>query len=843
MPTVEPPAWQPSRTPWGRADLLAILVWSAAVTIVFRDCLIFGGALFYFDVTELNYPYRAFLFRELGAHRLSFWLPNLYCGLPLFSESQAGYFHPLKYFLYPWMETWRAFNLDTVLSVWIAGAGAYGWLRRHVGSVGALAGASIVGLGGYTWAHLIHTSMINALASVPFAIWAMESAWEGGRFRAMSLGAVALAFQVFAGHLQDTILTCTALGVYNLIRAFGEQTPRARLHVLGTAAGMVALAGLISAVQWVPSKELLDRSPRAGGLTWDDLTYGSWHPQLLPSIVLHEVYGTRARDTDWMDGFFPYHEMDSYLGLVGLFLAAVGAGAWRDRWVGSWIIVGTIGALLMLGRFTFLMDNLHRVPILGSSRIPVRFHLWVTMAVAAVAAVGVDRLARPGQVRLRPAARAIAVLVAASLAVACVTYWPAVFESSRWPRAEHRIKFGWLSNQLAIGLIGNTALIMTCGFAASRAAVATDPRRRAAWASILPVLAMVDMAITHRDDIPTVPPWYWSTPPESVNRIRADPSLIRIYGEGTYSSGEPGHASKPIDFTVVRETVAWSLPAAWDIPSTGGETPILSRRRFRFGEWQTPARYDLEGLSHVLSTTPSTERLGPGEKVGAAYIHRNPRAIPRARLVGSPLYADDERSAASALKALGDDAKSRVVVEDPTRPMAPSLAASGSARIVREIPDRVEVRTESEGDAYLLLSDTYDPGWSATVDGHPAAVRPANIAFRAVFLTKGTHDVVFTYRPVGFMAGLTATLLGLVLAIALGVWGGPRVEVRGAHEGPPGLRRWPLVLVGIVVAVVAGSVVRTGAETGVESRWKGSFHPFTWGAKIEAIKPPPPPLK
>ena len=41
--------------------------------------------------------------------------PTSTAGWPLFSESQAGYFHPFKYLLYPWMATWKAFNLDTVL--------------------------------------------------------------------------------------------------------------------------------------------------------------------------------------------------------------------------------------------------------------------------------------------------------------------------------------------------------------------------------------------------------------------------------------------------------------------------------------------------------------------------------------------------------------------------------------------------------------------------------------------------------------------------------------------------------------------------------------------------------
>src|SRR5438309_9276276 len=143
------PPWTRARRPWGRADAFALLAWTAALAAFFRDVVGLRGALFYFDITEINYPYREFFASELRAGRFSRWCPGLYCGLPLFSESQAGYLHPLKYLLYPWLATWQAFNLDTVLSIWLAGAGTYGWLRRHVGPAGALTGAAVFGLSGF----------------------------------------------------------------------------------------------------------------------------------------------------------------------------------------------------------------------------------------------------------------------------------------------------------------------------------------------------------------------------------------------------------------------------------------------------------------------------------------------------------------------------------------------------------------------------------------------------------------------------------------------------------------------------------------------------------------------
>ena len=222
-PATDRPGCSPA-APGARATLAALFVLSVAFAVFFWDALCMRRALFYFDITEINYPYRAFLADELSAGRFSRWCPDLYCGLPLFSESQAGYLHPLKYLLYPWLETWQAFNLDTVLSVWLTAVGTYLWLRRHVGPSGALTGAFVFGASGYVWGHVIHTSMINALASVPFVVWGLESSWETGRRRGAVLAGLALACQVFAGHLQDSLLTIGLVGLYGLYRAATERS-------------------------------------------------------------------------------------------------------------------------------------------------------------------------------------------------------------------------------------------------------------------------------------------------------------------------------------------------------------------------------------------------------------------------------------------------------------------------------------------------------------------------------------------------------------------------------------------------------------------------------------------
>ena len=118
--------------------------------------------------------------------------------------------------------------------------------------------------------------------------------------------------------------------------------------------------------------------------------------------------------------------------------------------------------------------------------------------------------------------------------------------------------------------------------------------------------------------------------------------------------------------------------------------------------------------------------------------------------MGRPVYVNDEAEAVAAIRRLGPANRTSVVVEDPGRPIPADAVVSGSARITRDDPEHVEIETDSSGPAYLVLADTFDPGWSATVDGRDVPIRPAWLTFRAVLIPGGRHTVVFRYRPAGF---------------------------------------------------------------------------------------------
>jgi hypothetical protein len=450
--------------------------------------------------------------------------------------------------------------------------------------------------------------------------------------------------------------------------------------------------------------------------------------------------------------------------------------------------------------------------------------------------------------------------------LACVpilnhVYAPVWAEPARWTSAYHLARYNWLARELALSSARSFGVLAIGLIVAGIAMRAVTSRRRAALVGALPVLMLLDLLGAHAVESPTIDPSYWTDPPASAKYLSQADGAGRLFGLGALSAGEPGYAVKPVKFFEARDTLAWSLAPVWGLRSSGRITPIISERLDRYDEAANRAgiRFDLEGVTHLLAGSVGAPRdFEPPVRAGTAWIYRNPEAMPRARIVGRPHYAADKFSAERALLALSDRARDRIIVEDPDRPVPESASGSGSARIVRDDPEHIEIEATIDGPrpAYLFLADTFDPGWTATVDGEPAPIRPAYIAFRAVAVGPGAHTVVFRYEPVGFRAGLALSAVGATLAILMLIGSGRRSRRPGAADpepdeltappgpyGPPSrwTRWWPCLALVLTAALIAGSSVswdRDGPR--LHSRWDRSFHRFTWGAKIEAIQPPPP---
>ncbi len=285
------------------------------------------------------------------------------------------------------------------------------------------------------------------------------------------------------------------------------------------------------------------------------------------------------------------------------------------------------------------------------------------------------------------------------------------------------------------------------------------------------------------------------------------------------------------------------MPPVWGLKSATGLTPLYPRRVLTFQEHANPltARYDVEGVTHLLTGQAIAGFTGRTEPAGSAVIHYLPTAQPRARLMGRPVYVADEVAAGRALDELGAAIHDRLIVEDPDRPVARGGDPHrlGPDRRRRPRAGRARRRIDRDRPRLPRPGRHLRPRLVVPVNGEPRPIRPAFAAFRAVALAPGQHRVVFTYEPAGFRARPGAVDRGADP-------GGPRRGLAApGRRGRPGARRFPLA------PVVADRFAppwfcsspprRSGpgpaGRLAIQPRWDGAFHRFTWAAGIEAIRP------
>jgi hypothetical protein len=225
--------------------------------------------------------------------------------------------------------------------------------------------------------------------------------------------------------------------------------------------------------------------------------------------------------------------------------------------------------------------------------------------------------------------------------------------------------------------------------------------------------------------------------------------------------------------------------------SAGGGMPLPNLQNYKM--------LSLLGTRYLLVLSPESKRLIEQVKLDSTEnngplkafsnvtvtsngitIFENRQALARFRFARHVTPARNLDDAIALMSLPGFDPREEAVVEGIKSAEPTTLGNILSERLENTF---LAWEVETFGRSFLIVADSFFPGWTATVDGRPVPIYPVYGCVRGLLIeSAGRHRVELRFAPPGLHFGLASTGMGLLI-VGLLWWGnrtghGTRLKIR-----------------------------------------------------------------
>jgi len=674
------------------------------------------------DLANLDLPrlqFQASAWRHL---QLPLWDPNHWAGQPFIGQV-TGAAYPANWLLgaFPFREG----KLNVTLIHWYfvfihfqAALFCYflcrDWKRSHGASI---LGGLVFSLGGLL-GNTDWPQILNGAVWIPLIVLFLFRALRGQRalFSAAMSGAL-LGVTWLSGHHEVPIYASTAVaGIW--LAVIVHNPSRGSMVKLALAAALAA--GLVSAVQILPAVEYAPLAKR-----WVGIDSGPIGGNEVVPYAVHQHYSWTASGMIGIVTPRPAVHINPFIGIVAFSLALLGVyhGWRRAPQIRLLLGVAVAGLLFAMASNNFLHGVLYAaLPVFGKGRVPARALVLFSFAIAPLAAYGLDALHRRSSPWLM---RTIMTLTATSglLYAAAVVAKPA-------------------DTAMMTAL---TALLGASLFAAHRSRAITA--RSAVCA--LTLLVLVEIGNVSGAELVS----------------RSAPSraghLDRLFQHNDLASFLRAQA-QPIRVEVADADIPYNFGDWHGIETLGGFAATATSNLLEL-ERHKPRVQDLLGINYYVGRTPPrTDLQLLTDTASGMNVYRNPSALPRAWIVHGATQLASYHEIRMRLDAPDFQPRSEALFLTAP-PSLEKCSAPEEAQVAALTgPNRVHINVKMACRGLVILSDTYFPGWRATVDRQPVEILETFGALRGIVVEKGDHHIEYVYWPTSAVAGIGLTGLGIL---------------------------------------------------------------------------------
>jgi O-antigen/teichoic acid export membrane protein len=542
--------------------------------------------------------------------------------------------------------------------------------------------------------------------------------------------------------------------------------------------------------------------------------------------VTVNALGERISQISWQRNLLTknYVEAGSYLGILPYFLALIALIGRRSgrhgqevhfygvtrRYVWFFVLLAFVSINFVFG--TPLYALLYRLPFIGQLHSSFRWIFPFSLSLAVLAGMGAMYLS--GQGRRATSAQSpftgentqrivgwpvfwggVAGVVA--LLLVLIFRHPVLRLADAYVRDHELAALAFRDGQMMVSYQWRNALIFFLALAASGAVLRVSrcpiylPRwvgGAGVWKALALAVLIVDLLLFGMGFNPAVEPQLLEFRPPSVDFLQKDSSLYRITsynvpGEDTFNANAGMfyglHDVRGYDSIIPKQYADYMrlissqnqleynrIAPLWTDEPQALDSPLL----------------DLLGVKYVLTTQAIDNPRYTLAYDGEIRIYRNEGVMPRAFSlpIGCAVVVDD------VLEGLQTYDPRRYVVLEAGGEMTqvgggdPSACDPQPAAVRYTSNSETFVNVELDAPGWLVLADSYFPGWKAFV--RPAGeeteeneleltIHRADGNFRTVQLEAGEHTVRFKYTPDSVKVGFFVSFLGsMVLFMLIGLW-------------------------------------------------------------------------
>lgn len=612
-------------------------------------------------------------------------------GVPLDANVQAAPYYPLNV-LFLFLNFPVAWTLLIMLQPLLAGVFLYLYLRNlKLSPTASILGAITWAFGGFTiswltWGTIVHTSLW-----LPLILFAIDT-------RRSSLLGFSLVMTLLAGHVQIALYVTLFSAAYFFWRK-RKLAPYA-----------IAVAALLTSVQWIPLFRFLLESARVGAVeSWK--TAGWFLPwQHLAQFIAPDFFGNPATLNYW--GVWNYGEFVGYIGVIPLILAlsvVTVKGVTR-----FFVVAAGVSLLFMLPHpLSRLPFQLH-IPLVSILQ-PTRLMVLVDFSLAVLAAFGLDRL------RHRTLQESI-FFYGVALAALWLTALLMHIDVAKRNLVVPSVLFGGF---IVWRLVKNMPL------------------------AILLAITIIDLFRFGWKFIPFTPKEYFFPTTKVIEFLQNQPKPFRVMS---------------LDDRILPPNVS----AYYGIESIEGYDPIAPKnyeaflgasergnadtsKESGFNRIYTAHNIDSPllpymNVRYVLTLAPvKRPYLREIMREGETRVYEYTSALPRVYLAEdiNTVPIQDE-----ALQALFERTSAyRGIWAGHVDIMNAPVLADETVSIVSYGTATMRLRVAAINQRLLVVLNRYDRRWRATIDGDSSyRIIPVNYLFMGVVIPPGTHDVILSYH-------------------------------------------------------------------------------------------------